>query len=440
MINSLLNSIQEDERTPIAFQSTKIEEKLSEHIEDASDSRKLIIIFGAPGIGKSDLQKRIKGKYPHLNSINVKSVLDEEGLKRKIEGVQDNKLFLDNFDAIFKYHFPSPKYDWASLYERNREGPRLALSQIKEFFKKPGAKLFIFIQNLAYYNLKSDFKRLIDDLANMHLFSIDSGFANILDAGQLTDTVREAFQDQNKPLTANAVLEVEQAGSKWVIDDAGTRYQIQNEQQVLKVYQNIKIIEDVYPLGLPENEDKLQEIFDHDSYQAYVQSVLQVFVNKDKVSDFPPTVFLANVVSNWINSKKKNRQDKIVLITKQQVKDFSVGREKVDNNKKIFSRLGLAYVPTDEEIDYKKDVAFVFFHKLLNIAESLLIDAGLLSGGLKNIITYFVLGIPFAFAVILSVVFIVGVYRDMPIWVSILFIMFGMPLIAVLIGWMFDRF
>ncbi len=68
------------------------------------------------------------------------------------------------------------------------------------------------------------------------MFSVDSEFAGTLNASQLIDALRESFQKQGVSLTAEATVQVERAGSKWVIDDAGTRYDIRNERQKLNVY------------------------------------------------------------------------------------------------------------------------------------------------------------------------------------------------------------
>ena len=68
------------------------------------------------------------------------------------------------------------------------------------------------------------------------VLSIDPGLAAALDSGQLTDSIRAAFQNQGRGLTANAKLKVKKAGSSWLITDAGIKYNIRNEQQILNVY------------------------------------------------------------------------------------------------------------------------------------------------------------------------------------------------------------
>ena len=79
-----------------------------------------------------------------------------------------------------------------------------------------------------YFNLSYDRTETV--------LSIDPGLANVLDAGQLTNSIREAFQNQSRVLTAAAKLKVKQVGSNWVINDAGIKYNIRNEQQGLNVY------------------------------------------------------------------------------------------------------------------------------------------------------------------------------------------------------------
>ncbi len=81
-----------------------------------------------------------------------------------------------------------------------------------------------------------DYFGLVSDRQPQFLFNIDLGLVKILDAGQLTNPVLEAFQNQGKPLTSNATIKVKQAGSEWTINDAGMQYQVRNEQQIVNVY------------------------------------------------------------------------------------------------------------------------------------------------------------------------------------------------------------
>ncbi|MDD2922431.1 MAG: TIGR03663 family protein [Anaerolineales bacterium] len=81
-----------------------------------------------------------------------------------------------------------------------------------------------------------DYFGLIYDRQPQFLFGVDAGLAKDLDAGQLTNSILEAFRNQGKPLTANAAIKVKQIGAEWLLKDAGSQYQIKNEQYALNIY------------------------------------------------------------------------------------------------------------------------------------------------------------------------------------------------------------
>lgn len=77
---------------------------------------------------------------------------------------------------------------------------------------------------------------LRERIIGKHIFSVDSRSAGQLDRDQLTDEVRNEFQNQDKPLTSAAKVLIHESGREWEINDADTRYLIRNETQTLKVY------------------------------------------------------------------------------------------------------------------------------------------------------------------------------------------------------------
>jgi regulator of protease activity HflC (stomatin/prohibitin superfamily) len=68
-----------------------------------------------------------------------------------------------------------------------------------------------------------------------HLFNLDPGFAATLDGSQVTESLREAFQNQEWILSDQASITVLRAGSKWTIRDANIQYTIQTRGQTLSV-------------------------------------------------------------------------------------------------------------------------------------------------------------------------------------------------------------
>lgn len=73
-----------------------------------------------------------------------------------------------------------------------------------------------------------------------YLFSVATGLASELNAGRIPADLQAQFRENGRELTAAAQVQVEQSGNKWAIDDAGTRYVVQNENQALDVYLEVK--------------------------------------------------------------------------------------------------------------------------------------------------------------------------------------------------------
>jgi predicted membrane-bound mannosyltransferase/DNA-binding beta-propeller fold protein YncE len=80
-----------------------------------------------------------------------------------------------------------------------------------------------------------DYFSLVYDRNQVSL-SLDPVLATVLDLGQVTDQIREAFQNQGRTLSADAKLTVKEAGKRWVIKDSGIKFNIQNDQGILNVH------------------------------------------------------------------------------------------------------------------------------------------------------------------------------------------------------------
>ncbi len=70
-----------------------------------------------------------------------------------------------------------------------------------------------------------------------YAFTLDIGLVSTLDSGQVSAPLRLAFENQGKPLDAEAKIKVKQLGASWVITDGEGTYYIDNEQQNIKVYE-----------------------------------------------------------------------------------------------------------------------------------------------------------------------------------------------------------
>jgi hypothetical protein len=96
-------------------------------------------------------------------------------------------------------------------------------------------------------------------LSDMYLFSIEPGpvsqLVNALDKGQLSDALHDQFRAHNLTLTLQGQVTVDLPGSKWTIADAGKKYSMRRQNDMLHVCSHIR---------LPE-----WEIADHIWGQAY---------------------------------------------------------------------------------------------------------------------------------------------------------------------------
>lgn len=73
-------------------------------------------------------------------------------------------------------------------------------------------------------------------IRNRSLISLDPNFLNELDKGQLSEALRAQFAAEGESLTVDAKVTVQKPGSTWLIDDAGMKYLVSNENQELAVY------------------------------------------------------------------------------------------------------------------------------------------------------------------------------------------------------------
>lgn len=70
----------------------------------------------------------------------------------------------------------------------------------------------------------------------LYLFSVSTSFVGELDQGRMPAELQTKFQENGHALTS-AQVQVDQAGIKWTIDDAGSRYLVRKENQELNVYE-----------------------------------------------------------------------------------------------------------------------------------------------------------------------------------------------------------
>ena len=71
------------------------------------------------------------------------------------------------------------------------------------------------------------------------MFSLGLDFSSELDNKQVSDRLRQEFQSHNRPLTAEARVQVNQAGSNWTIIDDAKQYDLRKENQALNVYDEL---------------------------------------------------------------------------------------------------------------------------------------------------------------------------------------------------------
>ncbi len=116
--------------------------------------------------------------------------------------------------------------------------------------------------------------------------SIDPGVAAMLDTGQLTEPIREAFQSQGRALTPNAKVKVKKTGNEWLINDAGVQYHIRNEQGTLNVYFYEPFSQDyacsgifgILKLNKSKDYTPICEAFTNPQIRA---GIIQIWLNRD---------------------------------------------------------------------------------------------------------------------------------------------------------------
>jgi LysM repeat protein len=80
-------------------------------------------------------------------------------------------------------------------------------------------------------------------MTNRFLFSLGLEFVNELDAGQVSDRLRQEFQSHNILLSQEAEVIIQEKSTKWQIVDGSRKYQIANEDQALKVYDPVDLVQ-----------------------------------------------------------------------------------------------------------------------------------------------------------------------------------------------------
>lgn len=127
-----------------------------------------------------------------------------------------------------------------------------------------------------YFNLVSD---------RSPLFNIDLQFAGVLDTGQLSDPIRELFQNMGRPLTPAASVKVMKAGNKWMINDEGVRYEVRKETQTLNIYDYdfpkdyaCKGILSVFKLRRTKDYSRFCSAFTNPAIRA---GIIQIWLNRD---------------------------------------------------------------------------------------------------------------------------------------------------------------
>ncbi|KPL23116.1 MAG: hypothetical protein AMJ75_06710 [Phycisphaerae bacterium SM1_79] len=92
--------------------------------------------------------------------------------------------------------------------------------------------------------MAGDYETVAEQLIARHttlLFELALEHQSDLEGGTVTEALRQAFEDRKRPLSQEASLSVEEAGSKWLIADAGKTYPVRKEKDKLNVYYRIRV-------------------------------------------------------------------------------------------------------------------------------------------------------------------------------------------------------
>ncbi len=161
----LLESIEKDDFTTISFSPKDVEEKIVNQLLSDQEIKKIIVLIGPPGIGKSYICSRLKNNSKiekKSELINSENCLERDtqlpvGVSIIVNHRRTKILFIDNFDRVFQHSFFSPKGNWKSLAEDGNQKSYLdTLSGIKKFMQRDGARLVLTIQDSAYYEIRND--------------------------------------------------------------------------------------------------------------------------------------------------------------------------------------------------------------------------------------------------------------------------------------------
>ena len=148
---------------------------------------------------------------------------------------------------------------------------------------------------------------------NEVVLSVELGFENDLDRGEIPEDLRQRFVEDGVTLSTNAAIVVEETGNRWKLTDAvnGRTYDIRKEEDQLRVHKTLEHLVDLEqlvdaattalnlipkPLRLPllnylggtEDMGTLTEVSDQNSVQAFDRAQVNVLVGQmeDKILGF----------------------------------------------------------------------------------------------------------------------------------------------------------
>ncbi len=338
------------------------------------DSKKLIILTGPPGIGKSWVCDAVEQEL--INSRILQSVkkIDVEvcvknhvELSPQITAMTANKrmrvLILDNFDRMFKYSASTLKGDWDSLQDE-RSDVQQTMREISEFAERTGAKLVITIQDETYYQIRADLKKISEEFGK--------------------------------------------------------------EQP------------ERFSLGVPEHVEELGYLYNL-KYNNYIDQILKSIFNEG--IDFPLVPFFVQLLQYYKDTTYNPDSNSIqhMELELKQLNGLIVQRNKVDNIKKMLSRLGLSHIPDETSQEHNM---VIIPGEVLRIIAKLLADSGISQSKWQKLITYFILGTPLSLGLIFSIIFALGLsgeIKQVSLPLSCLLVFLVIPPLAVIIGYFFNN-
>lgn len=127
-----------------------------------------------------------------------------------------------------KFPFPSDPENWQAAYTADN-----AYYDAKPISPRASLLGFLTLLIALAYSILYLFNRLP---STIYWFNLAPSFVGDLDAKNLTEPIREAFKDKGRLLTDGAVINVNEPGKAWVINDGNLQYFIHSEPPNLKVY------------------------------------------------------------------------------------------------------------------------------------------------------------------------------------------------------------